>query len=73
MTEVKFAEVLEEVIIKKEKATLGVAFFIAGGSTKQGTIDVPGTSHRKALGASPRFAHPPGRMIHPSAEDQMYP
>lgn len=49
-----------------KKATQWVAFYIAGGSTKQGTIGRQGKPKGDSLDIIPRFALLPGRMTHPS-------
>lgn len=66
-------KVLEEVISKNGESHPRVAFFIAGWSTKQGTIEEPGTFQRKVLGFIPRCARLPGRTIHLSLVDSKYP
>lgn len=49
-----------------KKATQWVAFCIAGGSTKQGTIGRQGKPKGDSLDIIPRFALLPGRRTHPS-------
>ncbi len=56
-----------------KKATQKVAFYIAGHSTKQGTIGCQGKPKGDGLDIIPRFARLPERRIHPSSVGKMYP